>query len=378
MERFDAIVIGAGVAGSAAARELAADARVLLLEAREFGHARGSSHGGSRIFRHAYEHVDDVRLAVEAEALWRELEREADERLLHRCGGLDLDAAGSPELARIEAALRAAGRPVERLGAAEVGRRYPAFRPAEDEVALYSPDAAVLPASRCVAVLQRVAAERGATLRAGEPVRALRPGTDGVEVVTSAGRYGAERVVLTAGAWLTEGPLALALPLHVEAQQVVYAGLEPGAAPAFSRARCPVFIHRGSGVYGFPLFERPDAVKISDHEGAPRVRLAERRDAVDPARAAATLARARRLLPGLSGRVVGGETCLYTKTPDRDFLLGPHPEAPGVVVGGGFSGHGFKFGPLLGRLLAAAARGEAGAVPARFAPTRFASGTTSR
>lgn len=370
MQSYQVIVIGAGVAGSAAALALAGRGSVLLLEQHDFGHALGSSHGGSRIFRHAYEDVRYVRLAVEADGLWQRLERDADERLLYRSGGIDIGAAGSPALSAIENALAAAGRPFERLTAEAVRRRFPAFRLAEGEEAVFSADAGVLAADRCLATMQRMAHLRGATLRAHTPVAAIRTTAHGVEVRTAGGeRFGAETIILTAGPWLSEGPLALPLPLQIEQQQVIY--LQVGRAERFERGRCPVFIHYGSFIYGFPLFERPDAVKLSDHSGAPAIRLGERATEPNGARAAATAERARALLPDLGERVAS-DLCLYTKTPDEHFVLGAHPEFADVIVGGGFSGHGFKFGPLLGEILAELALdGTSGRDLSLFDPGRF-------
>jgi sarcosine oxidase len=351
VERYDAIVLGAGVIGAAAALHLAPRGRTLVLERHAFLHERGSSHGGSRIFRHAYEDAGHVRLAVAADAAWMALERSSGERLLHRTGGLDLGGAGGRELDAIEDALRTAGRPVERLAGDEVRARFPAFAVGDDVEALFQPDAAIVPATRAVATMLRAAAAAGAELRDQEGAATLVLGAHGAEVMTPTGRYAADRLVLAAGAWLGELLPELALPLRVEQQQVLYLRVEADAR-SFAPRRMPVFIDRRGGIYGFPLFERPNAVKVSDHEGAPTIDLARRDFDIDPARAAATVAAARALLPGLSADVVDAQTCLYTKTPDERFVLDRHPDHRNVVVAGGGSGHAFKFGPVLGEIAA--------------------------
>ena len=357
MQRFDTIVIGAGVMGAAAAWRLARRGRTLLLEQHAFLHESGSSHGGSRIFRHAYEDREHVRLAVAADALWGELEAVTGERLLHRCGGLDMGTAGGGEIDAIEAALRAEERPVERLDGAAVRARFPAFGVGDDVEALYQPDAAIVPATRAVAALLRAAAAEGAELRDREPVRVIDATRDGVEVDTPVARYAAKHVVVAAGPWLAGLLPELGLPLRIEQQQVLY--LRVGSdARAFVPGRLPLFIDRRCGIYGFPLFERPDAIKVSDHRGAPTIRLEARSAEIDRDRAAATVAAARRLLPGLTGELVGGQTCLYTKTPDERFVIDRHPDRPRVVLAGGGSGHAFKFGPLLGEIAASLARDE--------------------
>lgn len=369
-------VIGAGLAGAFTAAALAArGVRTTLLEAHRPGHDRGSSHGGSRIFRHAYPEADYVRLATEADAGWRALERRSGERLLWRAGGLDFGRLGSVELDRIEAALRAHDRPAERLSAAEVRHRFPAFAPADDVVAVFQPDAGVLAADRAVLAALRTAAEDGAELRFGTPVRTVEPDGDGVAVTTEAGeRVTFDRAVVAAGPWLADGPLALDAPLWIEQQQVLYLAAPPG--PAFAADRMPVFIDRDTDTYGMGRLEHPAAIKVSDHSGAPTIRLASRAERPDEARAAKTAARVARLIPGAGARL-DAALCLYTKTPDADFLIGPHPEAPAAVVAGGFSGHGFKFGPALGAMLAdLATRGSSPLWSPRFAPDRFAGRTT--
>lgn len=350
-ERHDVIVLGAGVAGSAAAYALSSDQRVLVLEQHAFLHKLGSSHGGSRIFRYAYDDPRYVALAAAADELWQALERDQDEKLLTRTGGLDLGAENAPELAAIEGALLASGQAVEWLGPAEVSRRFPAFRLAAGQAALYQPQAGILAATRSVNALLRGAASRGAELRDREPVTGLELGEEGVTVTTPEDRYRAARLVVTAGPWLGEVLSELGLPLSVEQQQVLY--VRAARPQAFAPERMPVFIHhdREAEVYGFPLFDDPVAIKISDHAGAPAIRLAERRSELMRERAEATVRRARRFLPGLAEELRRFEMCLYTKTPDQHFILDRHPEHENVVIGGGFSGHGFKFGPVLGEIL---------------------------
>jgi sarcosine oxidase len=349
MERFDIIVIGAGVAGSAAAYHLAKERRVLLLEQFAFLHTLGSSHGGSRIFRHAYEDPRYVRLCVEADERWQALERDAGDKLLYRTGGLDIGQRENAELSRIETALRDEGRPVERLSAADVARRFPAYRLEDEQSALYQPDAGILAASRCLAVMQRLAAARSAKLVERAPAKVeLEDGF--VRVTTPKGHFEAERLIVTAGAWLGTLLKELGLPLRIEQQQVVY--LRVKNAPSFSLGTFPLFIHRDEWVYGLPIFENPVAIKASDHVGAPEITLETRLHELMADRAKSTIERLRTFLPGVTEEICDYQLCLYTKTPDEHFIIDRHPAHPNVVIGGGFSGHGFKFGPLLGEILA--------------------------
>jgi len=356
MQRYDSIVIGAGVAGAAAAASLARRGRTLVLEQYPFLHERGSSHGGSRIFRHAYADERYVRLAQVADQRWRALEARSGERLLLRTGGLDIGTLAGRELDPIAAALEGAGSPVERLSASEVRHRFPAFALEDDREALYSPDAGILAATRAVATLLRDAASEGAELRERTPVLGLTVHDDGVEVETPSGSATAARLVVAAGAWTARLLAELALPLRVEQQQVLYLRVRDGRVHA--PERMPVFIDRRGGFYGFPLFERPHALKVSAHEGAPTVPLEERSFDIDPVRAADTARRAVTLLPGVTDEIVDAQTCLYTKTPDEHFVLDCLPGRPHVAVMAGFSGHGFKFGSVLGDVAAALLSGS--------------------
>lgn len=356
MKTYDLIVIGAGVAGSATAYAAAGRLSVLLLERYPFLHGRGSSHGASRIFRHAYEDARYVRLARAAEEAWRRLERDAGESLLRTVGGVDIAPAADPGLAAIEAALAAAGSPSERLEPGEVARRYPAMRLGDGEAALFQASTGILAADRAVLAMLRTAAVRGAELRDEEEVTSLEPTEGGVRVTSRNGSYEAGAVVVCAGPWLGSLLPTFAPALRVERQQVLYLRtLDP---KAFEPGVFPVFIHRTTGVYGFPLFEAPTSIKVSNHTGARAIRLEERSFELDEASARDTVERVRRFVPGLASTWRDYQTCLYTKTPDEDFILGRHPSLPNVVVGGGFSGHGFKFGPVLGEALSALALGE--------------------
>jgi monomeric sarcosine oxidase len=351
MNHYDVIVLGAGVAGSATAYQLAKlKKKVLLLEQFDFLHKFGSSHGGSRIFRHAYEDQRYVKLAQAADDLWMQLEKDADEKLLTRTGGLDIGTPDFHELTAIQQALKEMGRPFEVVAAKEVAKRFPAFKLRDNQVAIYQKDAGVLAATRCVNALLRTAAQYGATLQSHESVEALKL-HKAVEVRTAKGTYHADKLVICAGPWLRKVMKDLHLPLQVEQQQVLYVTVKNGHL--HTPNAMPLFINRdpSAEVYGFPLFDHPTAIKISDHANAPKITLDERTFELMQPWAQDSIKRAQTFLPNIVGELVHFEMCLYTKTPDEHFILDHHPEHKHVVIAGGFSGHGFKFGPVLGEIM---------------------------
>jgi sarcosine oxidase len=372
VERVDVAIVGAGVIGSATARALGArGVSAVLLEQFDPGHARGSSHGATRIFRLAYPEPGYVRMAVAARAAWGALEADAGEELLVRTGGLD----AGPGAAACAAALAACGVEHTWLEAHELRDRYPGIAVQPGERMLFQPDAGVSLAGRTVAALQRLAGRDGVPVRARTPVRSIEPRDDHVVLRTSGGVISARVAVVAAGPW-SEGLLAGTVtgPLRLTAtmQQVRYfAPRDRGAHPWPTLIEWPV---AGVSWYVVPMAGGSPGVKVASHRPG---RAVDPRDGpftdLDPALEQEAAEYVRRRLPGLEPAGLAPETCLYTMTADEDFVL--DREGP-IVVGGGCSGHAFKFGPLLGELLADLALGVETSVPReRFALSRPALAT---
>jgi sarcosine oxidase len=356
---FEHLIIGAGGMGSAVAYHLARAGRsVLLLEQFDLGHSRGSSHGESRIIRLSYDHPTYVQLAQTAYSLWAELEQDAGQVLLHRTGGLDLSAPYHPAFEACIANLSALRIRRELLTTDEIHRRFPAFRVADKTIGLYQADAGILPASHCVRVLIDRAIHYGAAVIEHSPVRSIRLRDDGADVQTDQTTYHCHKLIISAGPWA--GPLlatlGLTLPLAVTQEQ--YAVFAPQTPEIFQPARMPVFIHYGplSGLqpidyYGFPIFGHA-GVKVGEHHAGPVVTANTRTFEVDAERLRRLSTYARDTLPATGGEVLEAATCLYTNTPDQHFIIDRLPAYPHVALAAGFSGHGFKFAILVGRILA--------------------------
>ncbi|RMH17698.1 MAG: N-methyl-L-tryptophan oxidase [Acidobacteria bacterium] len=378
-DAFDAVVLGGGVIGAAAARALLARRRrVALVEQYAAGHERGSSHGDGRIIRYSYAEPIYVEMARRAYAAWSALAAAAGTRLVDRTGGLDCGPRDSPQLAELAATLGRLEVPFERLDAAGVRRRFPQLRLPAGAEALYQADGGVVRAARAVAALWRLVEAEGGRILGGFRARRIAVEDDGITVYAADGRAArAPRLVLAAGAWSGAllAPLGLDLPLVATEEQVAYFAPRPGAAShAVGELPTVIDYHGGDApFYALPQIEVP-GVKVGQH------RTGEPIDADGPRRLRPELRRrlcdyVARSWPQLEPAPLVETTCLYTNTPDHDFVVDHHPQDERLVIGAGFSGHGFKFAPVIGEMLAALALGEPDPLPRRrFAIARFAAG----
>jgi sarcosine oxidase len=351
-KRADVVVVGLGAMGSAVARALAQRGqRVVGLDRFSPPHGLGSSHGRSRIIREAYfEHPAYVPLVQRAYELWAELEGEAARPLWRLTGGL---MAGPPDGVLVRGARRSAelhGLPYEDLSAVEIARRFPAFAPEPGMVGVLEPRAGVLFPEACIEAALQSAARAGAELRADDEVQAWRAEGSGVAVRSARGSWSAGRLVIAAGAWIRR--LLPDLPLTV-ARQVLH-WFEPlRDAAAFAPEVCPISlweVEDGRIFYAFP--DLGDGVKAAiHHEGETTDPEHVRRD-VTAEDEAAVRPLVARLLPAAAGRRLESCVCLYTNTPDHDFLIDRHPEHEQVFMVSPCSGHGFKFSPVIGEIVA--------------------------
>jgi sarcosine oxidase len=347
------VVIGLGALGSATAWQLARRGRsVVGLEQFALGHGRGASHDTSRIIRHSYHAPGYVELTFAAYDDWADLESVSGEQLVTITGGVDLfppDAA--IDITTYTSSMDACAVPYDALTAAEAMARWPQFRLPAGTTALHQERTGIVPAAVSTGTMQRLARAAGAVLVDNCGVTGL---TDlGDRVLVSAGERSivARRVVVTADAWTNDvlGSLGVRLPLTVLQEQVTY--LQPPDPAAFEPGRFPVWIWMDDpSFYGFPCYGAT-TVKAAEDCGGHEVDPHTRSGAVEPAAERRLVDFLARVLPGAGGDVVRSKTCLYTLTPDRDFVLGPVPGHDGVLVGLG-AAHGMKFAPTFGRLLA--------------------------
>jgi sarcosine oxidase len=352
---WDAIVVGLGAIGSAAAYWLSRSLgdRVLGLERFGLDHANGASADHSRIIRLSYHRPDYVRLAKRAYATWAEVEAESGERIVTTTGGLDLWPAASaiPESDYSES-LAAEDVPFDALDGMEIRRRWPQWHVADDVRGIWQAAGGLADPYKGNAAHRRLATADGATLRQHAPVAAIRDAGGGdLEVVTADATYRTTRVVLATDAWTNQLLAAFdrRLPLTITKEQVTYfACPDPGR---FAPDRFPVWIWMDDPCfYGFPTYGEGGPKAAQDVGGLP-ADPDERTFDRDEAAFARLTAFMGSHLPGAIGPPIYTKTCLYTLTPDRDFVVDRLPDVPGIAVALG-AAHGFKFASVLGRILA--------------------------
>jgi sarcosine oxidase len=366
MRRFPTIVLGLGAMGSAALYHLARKGqRVLGIDRFSPPHAYGSTHGDTRVTRLAIgegEHY--TPFALRSHELWRELEQASGRSLLTTNGGLIISSRAQVARCHVEGffgnTLAAAGKygiAHEVLDAAEIRRRFPQFKVAEEEQGYLERDAGFVRPEECVRAHLALAEAHGAEVRRNEEVLGFDASDREVIVKTGRDRYAADKLIVAAGPWLPSLlSERLARPFAVYRQTLFWFDLE-GPIELWLPERSPIFIWelqgRPQGMYGFPAIDGArGGVKIASESFActttPEtvsrdVSEEEKRSMYDDYVAP--------YLYGVSRRCVMALTCLYTVTPDFGFVIDTHPDSGRVIIVSPCSGHGFKHSPAIGEAL---------------------------
>jgi sarcosine oxidase len=351
---YDAIVLGVGGMGSAAAFELARRGRrVLGLEQYALAHDRGSSHGQSRVIRKAYsDHPAYVTLLHRAYERWLDLEQRQGQRLFAMCGCLTIGPPGGDRVGGVLRSAREHHLPIERLSAGELRRRFPTFQISDDFVGVLEREAGFLLVEDCITAYAAEARRLGAELRTQEPVVSWEATGSGVVVRTTHGTYAAERLIVSAGAWAGRILSELRLPLTV--RRMVLSWHATVDDTLFRQEHFPVYRAQvPEGIfYGFPVIDGSGHKVARSDSGTTIGDPAALDRTLTPTDLAECRPFLERYLPTVTGPVRGGRVCMYTMTPDRNFILDRHPHHPHVVIAAGFSGHGFKFASVVGEILA--------------------------
>lgn len=370
----DVLVVGCGTMGTQALWRLASrGARVLGIEQFAPGHDRGSGHGESRIIRTAYyEGPQYVPLVTEAFGLWRRLEQETGARLLTMTGGLMI---GRPDSGLVQGVLRSArehGLAHEVLDARAVRRRYPQFRLDDDEMAVFEEAAGVLRPELAITTAARRAQELGAGLRTGTRVETITVDESGrVSVRAGGATFRARHLVVSGGAW--NPGLLPPLGASITVERKVLTWFRPDDPALFVPDRFPIFIWEREGTqwYGIPSMDG-QTVKLVVHRGGIRSDPDHLDREVHAEDLEPITHLVSRRIEGVAPVVVRSGVCMYSLSPDEHFMIGSPAGMPEITFLGGFSGHGFKFAPVIGDIAADLALERATARPiAAFDPNRF-------
>jgi len=364
-EKYDVIVVGAGAWGSAAVQHIATrNRRVLCVDRYRPPHTHGSTHGHSRLINtNAETSSRNFSLIMRSYELWRELEKASGRELMQTVGYLFVGSPGSKRMAGSLESYGGETVPHEVLSEAEIGRRFPQFQLRQGEVGIFDPEAARLDPEACVSAALDVAARRGAALRFDEPVLDWTASDGGVEVVTAKDRYQADKLVIALGAW-TPQLAKLQLPLWIERQVMVWYAHNDKALSGFSFPAEPP----ATSIYGVP--EAGGKIKVAIHHGGPPTEP----DSVSPVSDTDTEAVRRMIaerVPMLTA-VLASATCMYTNSPDLQYVIGPHPSFERVAILAAGSGRGFHQAPVVGEFAADWATGQTRADLDWLSPHRFA------
>ncbi|XP_069134301.1 peroxisomal sarcosine oxidase-like [Argopecten irradians] len=353
---YDCIVVGAGIEGSSTAYNLVKEGqRTLLLEQFPLPHSRGSSHGQSRITRMAYGGEDYyTEMMIEAFKLWTELENEYGTTLYRKTGLLAVGRPGCDLIDGTVESLRKYSVSYTKLDEHELRSKYPMLHYPADFVAVEDHTGGILFADKALAAFQTEFLRHGGTLQDNEPVVDVFPG-DIVTVNTNKASYRGRNLVLTVGPWATKvlPTLGVQLPLKTLRISVLYwREKTPGE---YGAETFPIVLDDNCvgqyDIYGLPSLEYPGLYKLCLHAG-PEVDP-DRRDEADSTWVVENMKQyVADHFPRLEPHPAIIETCIYTNSPDHDFVLDRHPAWDNIIIGAGFSGHGFKLSPVVGKILA--------------------------
>ena len=349
------IVIGAGSMGMAAGYQLAkGGGKTLLLDSFSPPHDNGSHHGETRLIRYAYgEGLEYVPFALRAGALWRELQQATNKKIFHETGVLNAGAKETPFVQNVMASAQKFKLPLEVFSAAEVKEKWPGIQLPENYLGCYEPTAGVLQAENCIAAYRESALKEGAEIRTNSRVVTIDAQADKITVKTLDGAaFTADSIVLSVGAWAADLLKQLNLNLPLNPVRKTFAWYEADEE-LYNENNLPGFAIQAEDAfyYGFPSIDAA-GLKVGRHDGGIPINPDEERMAFgkSPEDTGDLNSFIHTYMPS-AGQLKYGKTCMYTMTPDEDFIIDLHPTHKNIAIAAGFSGHGFKFASAVGEAL---------------------------
>jgi sarcosine oxidase len=352
--KYDVIVIGVGGMGSATVYQLAKQGKkVLGLEQFDIPHDHGSSHGVNRIIRLAYyEHPSYVPIMKRGYELWRDLEKDTGEKILHITGSIDASHEDDEVFQGSYKSCLEHDLSHEVLDGNELHKRFPGYQLPSDYRALFQEEGGFLLSERCIVNHTEFAQSLGADVRAREKVLEWTSHNDHVKVTTERGTYGAGALVITAGPWASQ--LVPNLGKNAVAERQALGWFQPFKPELFTPQNFPVFnmkVPEGR-YYGFPVYSIPGFKIGRYHHLDEQVNPDTVNRNISSQDEEVLRECVSRYFPQANGATMAMKTCMFTNSPDEHFIIGHHPDFANVSFAAGFSGHGYKFCSVIGEIMA--------------------------
>jgi len=358
---FDAVVLGLGANGSSAIYHLSKTGyNILGIDQFTPPHSHGSSHGQSRIIRSAYhENPLYVPFVKEAYNLWYEIEKKSCKKLLLKTGGIILGGEDSAVIRGAKLSAETHEVSNEYLDNNFIKNNFLALKPSNDTIAVFDKDAGILFPEECIKAYLGEAQKNGALLHYNERVIRIIPDENSIKIITDKNTYQAAKLIISAGAWLNGLMPELHLPLTIE-RQVLYwlKNKNKEKQQYFSPDNLPVYIWEylpGQIFYGFP--DLGDGIKIAFYHGGETVSPETLTPYVSEQEINSMIEVAEKYLD-IETMFNYSATCMYTNTPDQNFIIDSHPQNENIIIASPCSGHGFKFSSLTGKILCDMATGK--------------------
>ena len=373
---YDAIVLGGGIVGVSTAYALAKRGHnILMIEQYEAGHKRGSSHGDGRVIRFNYMEGIYVEMAMQAYPAWRDLEQASGIKLIQETGLIEYGPMDCIPMQESEAQLQKYNLPYEKMSPVEANQRFPQFKFADNTALLYQPEGAIVFADTAVKALWQVAKTEDASILTGCRIEAIEASDNDVTLRDTEGNtYTASKLVVAVGGWTKTVADILGINIALEVTQEVLSYFAPkddsvnhrvGTMPAMVD-----YYNLETPFYCLPIVE-VGGVKVGWHHTG-RVVDADDERLIDAHIVKGAGDWVSDLFPHLNPEAIHSVACLYSNTPDYHFVLDTHPTLKHIAIGTGFSGHGFKFGSILGDILADLVLGEQSSLDlSTFSLSRF-------
>jgi monomeric sarcosine oxidase len=359
--KYEVIILGAGIMGSATAHKLSkTQKKILLLEQFPIQHNNGSSHGQTRIIRQTYTEKHFSELMKSAYKLWNDFEKEIGDHLILKTGGIDFGPENSENLIKTVETCKKLGIPFQKFNNRELNAKFPMFQLSDEYFGIVQESSGIVLANKALSSFQNQATNNHVKVSENEKVIRIKIDTSKIIVETTKETYHTEKLVLTSGMWTNINLESTGIKLDLDIWKLSFAYWFVTNIDIFSPEKFPIFIAwEDDPIYGFPLIENQSAIKIAPHftfdnnlspqtkENIPNMSLISRvGDYIN------------NNFKYVKSSPLDPQSCYYTMTKDENFILDFHPDSDQVVIGAGFSGHGFKFAPLVGEILSNLVQGQ--------------------